>query len=170
MIRIYSGKISENGESKPGENQSDAAKQLLLNALPRDFGIVGEPDFVFGPQGKPYLTAPGGEPLPIWFNLSHSGEWAVCAVSDEGEIGVDIQKITPARLKVARRIFTAEQCAALEAVTGAARDELFCELWVLHESSAKLRGGRVFDTVDCDGAKLIDAPAGYKAAVAVEMS
>lgn len=38
-------------------------------------------------DGKPYLA---GQPR-VYFNLSHSGEYALCALSDR-EVGVDIQK------------------------------------------------------------------------------
>ncbi len=39
------------------------------------------------PGGKPFLESPRG----LFFNLSHSGDYAVCAVADR-EVGVDIQK------------------------------------------------------------------------------
>ena len=159
MTRIYREKITA-----PGKSQSDTAKELLYDALVRDFRYNKEPAFTYGKYGKPYLEPSAG----IWFNLSHSGDFAICAVSDEGELGVDIQKIVPARMNVAKRVFTAEQCAALETVQGTARDELFCELWVLREAAIKARGGSVLETAPCGGAKLIDAPEGYRIALAMK--
>jgi len=50
--------------------------------------------FVYGRHGKPAL-APGLTPGPFEFNLSHSGELALCAVSSVGVVGVDIEAVRP---------------------------------------------------------------------------
>ena len=181
MIKIYIEKIcdlgfSEVANSKSGTTQSaaaqiavaqsEAAKKLLRNALSADFGIVGELAFTQGRHGKPYLVAP-------WFNVSHSDEYVACVVSDECEVGIDIQQVVPARMRVAERVFTPQQVAELDALDGAARDERFCELWVLREAEIKARGGSVLEALHSDGrtattgtARLVDAPYGYRAAVA----
>ncbi|MDR0904635.1 MAG: 4'-phosphopantetheinyl transferase superfamily protein [Oscillospiraceae bacterium] len=142
---------------------SHAARLLLRYALLKDFNYKKAPEFTYGKRGKPFLVAPSN----VWFNLSHSGDWAICAISDVGEIGVDIQKVTPAKTRVAERVFTAEQNAKLRTVSGAERDELFCEYWVLREAAIKAIGGSVFDSVDVSRARLIDAPEGYRVALAV---
>ena len=181
MIRIYTANFGgardfcgslrvEAGvdAGKKRSAQSAAARLLLFEGLKRDFGYTDTPEFTYGKHGKPYLHSPGGEALRLWFNVSHSGDYAVCAISDEGEIGIDIQKIAPAKMKVAARIFSAEQCRSLLEKDGAERDALFCEYWVLHESTVKLYGGGVFDKVDISCAKLADgSPDGYRVAVAV---
>ncbi len=58
----------------------------------------GDLAFEYGEQGKPRLAAaPGGgevgETLPLFFNLSHSGGVALCAVGQLGEVGIDIERI-----------------------------------------------------------------------------
>lgn len=45
--------------------------------------------YEYGEQGKPQIVN-----FPKKFNLSHSGDYVVCGVSD-GEVGVDIQKWVP---------------------------------------------------------------------------
>ena len=155
-------------EKTPRSPQSTAAHLLLRVMLERSFGYSEQPRFIYGKRGKPYLVSPDGESMMLWFNLSHSGDYAVCAVSDEGEIGVDIQKIVPARMKAAKRVFTAGHYAALEAVQGGERDTLFCELWVLREAAIKARGGSVLEEAPYGGAKLIDAPQGYRIAIATK--
>ena len=168
MTRIYIEKITDLGFAQVGKNQSAAARVLLRQALSEDFGFCGELEFTHGANGKPYLSAVGSP----WFNLSHSGELVACAVSDEGELGLDIQRVSPARLNVAARVFTAEQCRELNALQGSARDARFCELWVLREAAIKARGGSVLEreAVATDAADLVDAPEGYRSAVCLNPS
>ena len=142
---------------------SVGAALLLRYALLRDFGIKEIPAIITTTRGKPYFESPQG----LYFNLSHSGEYAVCIVSDEAEVGLDIQRVQSARMQVAKRTLSEKAYAKLEAASENVRDELFCELWVLHESAVKLIGRSVFDAVNCDGSRLIDSPEGYKIAVAI---
>lgn len=56
-----------------------------------------EPDAIelrAGEHGKPALADPSS---PLRFNLSHSGDLALVAVTQGREVGVDIQKIKPRR-------------------------------------------------------------------------
>ena len=55
---------------------------LLASVL----GVHKDEDLVFGPQGKPFLSA--GKPC---FNLSHSGEHVLLGISDR-PIGVDMER------------------------------------------------------------------------------
>jgi 4'-phosphopantetheinyl transferase len=50
--------------------------------------------FDYGPHGKPAL-APPFQPAPFAFNLTHSGELALCALSVLGAVGVDLEKVRP---------------------------------------------------------------------------
>ncbi|MGM9647766.1 MAG: 4'-phosphopantetheinyl transferase family protein [Eubacteriales bacterium] len=47
------------------------------------------------PEGKPYLTFADGTPVGMECSLSHSGSWAVCALSDASgvTIGIDLERI-----------------------------------------------------------------------------
>lgn len=73
------------------------------------------------------------------FNVSHSGKWAVCAVSDS-PVGIDIQEIKPVNFSIANRFFSASENEMLINAQGAARQELFYKLWVLKESYVKMLG------------------------------
>lgn len=75
----------------------------------------------------------------VWFSLSHSGAWAVCAVS-EREVGCDIEQIAPARERVIRRAFCPEEIAYLNTFAGEARDRIFFRLWTMKESYFKMTG------------------------------
>lgn len=119
--------------------RADAALSLAAELLLR---------FAFLQAGEPFptafLTAPNGKPFapdcPLHFNLSHSGTWALCAVSD-AEIGCDVEKIDPAHADVAKRFFTAAENAQLdEAKTEAERVCRFFRMWTLKESFQKAVG------------------------------
>lgn len=84
-------------------------------------------------HGKPYLANHDN----IFFNISHDGELAVCAVSDR-EVGVDVQKKTAYDPKVAQRVFTESEIVFIESSKD--RDETFTKLWVRKESIIKLLG------------------------------
>lgn len=65
--------------------------------------------FAYGSDGKPYLPA-----YPQFhFSISHSGDYAVCAVSEK-EVGVDIQEIRPVKTDIAKRFFTEAERAQIE--------------------------------------------------------
>lgn len=69
----------------------------------------------YGENGKPYLFKRGGrkEPGTCYFNLSHSGDYAVCAFCGE-EIGVDLQiKKEPLKSGLSGHIFTQQENAML---------------------------------------------------------
>lgn len=90
--------------------------------------------------GKPYLT--GTEQL--FFNLSHSGSYAAAVFSDE-PVGIDVERVRPADMALAKRFFAAEEYAALRAVSderdmGGRLDREFIRLWTRKESYIKAVG------------------------------
>lgn len=56
-----------------------------------------------GVHGKPYAVG-----LAVEFCLSHSDDMVVCVVSDR-PVGVDVERVRPVDLKIARRLFTREE-------------------------------------------------------------
>ena len=119
--------------------REDAALSLGAELLLRyAFSKAGEPfptAFFTSPDGKPFTPD-----SPLCFNLSHAGEWAVCAVAN-GEVGCDVEKIDPAHADVAKRCFTAAENAQLdEAKTEAERVCRFFRMWTLKESFQKAVG------------------------------
>ncbi|WP_419940754.1 4'-phosphopantetheinyl transferase superfamily protein [Candidatus Palauibacter sp.] len=58
----------------------------------------GELALEYGEHGKPRLARETErDRTPLFFNLSHSGDLALFAVGEAGEIGVDIERIRPLR-------------------------------------------------------------------------
>jgi 4'-phosphopantetheinyl transferase len=109
-------------------------RALLGERLGRDaFGLR----FEYGPSGKPGLAGSGPR-----FNVSHSDRYALLAVAERGEVGVDIERIRPMRDmdSVAERVFSVAERAALNRVPGERRVEAFFAGWTRKEAYIKARG------------------------------
>lgn len=96
--------------------------------------------FVYSAYGKPSLGAEFDQRLR--FNLSHSHELALCAVTLERDVGVDVEFIRPefADDDVARRFFSAPETARLRALPRAQYAEAFFNCWTRKEAYIKARG------------------------------
>ncbi len=96
--------------------------------------------FEYNAHGKPALAHPAG--LPIRFNLSHSGGLAVCAVTQQCDVGVDVEN--PDRqtdiLSLARRFFAEEEVEQLRRKPHEEQRQVFFEFWTLKEAYIKARG------------------------------
>ena len=110
------------------------AEALLRHALCCAELGTNSIDFDYGPEKKPYLKSGG-----IFFNLSHSGIWVVCAIA-ECEVGCDVEKIAPIDLKLARRFLPEEAEDIYAQPTEAEKLDLFYRYWTLKESFMKATG------------------------------
>jgi len=88
------------------------------------------------PSGKPYI--PGGRE----FNISHSGDITVCAVSNS-PVGVDIEIIKPRNISRLMRILTPRERKALEALNGEEKLREFYRIWTVKEAVCKLSGNGI---------------------------
>ena len=118
--------------------RSDANKRLHLAAgilaakALRDAGAT-DLKLSAGEYGKPYLTFSGN----LHFNLSHSGDYALCAVSDT-PVGADVEKPRRLRPDVVRRCMRPEEIRWLEESSDP--DRAFTRLWTRKESYVKMTG------------------------------
>ena len=112
--------------------QTSLAGELMTKlAIKKQFGIpFKNQHFLRSEHGKPYLE---GYPH-IHFNISHSGNFVVCAVSDK-PVGIDIQKIGEYKERVAKRICTENELSSLKS-----DGEKFTCLWTQKEAVLKLKG------------------------------
>lgn len=90
----------------------------------------GDKEVEYTPTGKPYIADERK------FNLSHSADLVVLAVSD-AEIGVDIEKIAQKDIKSAIRCCCMEEMIWL---SNGFSDKGFFEIWVGKESVMKATG------------------------------
>ncbi len=106
---------------------------LALDACLRTVGL-SEPEVTVG-------TAEHGKPLllshPQWhFNLSHSGDWAVCALDDE-PIGIDIEQYREVDVEnLSTRCYGAD---------AAQTSDEFLQAWTRQESYVKATGAGLAD-------------------------
>ena len=109
---------------------------LISFALREYWGLpLGSYRILRGEKGKPFIV--GRE--NVFFNLSHSGEYVVCAVSDR-EVGIDIEKRAKARMEVAGRFFHEGEVRMLKSLSGTEQDRLFFNYWSVKESFLKYIG------------------------------
>ena len=110
------------------------AAGLLLETALSDAGVADR-TIIVGDNGKPYLAS--GE---IFFNLSHSGDRVMCAVSDR-EVGCDVQQTGEINLKIADRFFSPDEKMFLDSITDEnEKIDVFFRLWTLKESYIKMLG------------------------------
>ena len=110
-----------------------AAELLLIKALETAAPEVMPPlDIRCGRDGKPELSD-----SEIYFNLSHSGKYAACAVSDS-PVGLDIQTVRGCNVRLAEKYFTPQERRFIK--EGKASAHAFTQLWSIKESCVKLLG------------------------------
>ncbi len=91
--------------------------------------------FEYGPFGKPLL--PGTE--SPWFNVSHSGEFAVLALSRR-RVGIDLERMRPIELSDANHYFSPAECRAILDLPPEDRQTAFYRCWSRKEAYLKGRG------------------------------
>jgi 4'-phosphopantetheinyl transferase len=96
-------------------------------------------DFIYNRHGKPSLAATDNA---IYFNVSHSGEIALLAFVRGRGIGVDVEYMRPELdfEKVAQRVFSSEELAALSDTPAEQRREAFFNGWTRKEAYIKAHG------------------------------
>ncbi|MDD6094375.1 MAG: 4'-phosphopantetheinyl transferase superfamily protein [Clostridia bacterium] len=120
----------------PRDKYLSLGAYLLLRYGLRNTGIDPLPSRLsYGEQGKPFF-----EDCGVRFNLSHSGDYAICALSPT-DVGCDIEKIALCPMEIARRFFTEDEYREIKAQPeGEMRDGLFYRYWTLKESFIKATG------------------------------
>lgn len=71
------------------------------------------------------------------YNLSHSGDMVICAVSKEA-VGCDIEQIKKAPLRVAERFFCKSEAEYLNNLESEAQNQYFYRFWTIKESFMKM--------------------------------
>lgn len=144
--------------------------------------------FQSGPYGKPRIASNA-----LRFNASHSGDWALVAVSCDRELGVDVERLEPARAEgaLARRFFAPGEVTELESLPASERVRGFFNCWTRKEAFIKATGQGLQRPLDSFQVSLaperapallrvdgtsntrwrlwsLDAPGGYAAALVVD--
>ncbi len=95
---------------------------------------INESSITINTSGKP-------ETSDFYFNLSHSGDYVVCAIGSAG-LGCDIEKIAMFNPKIAERFFSDYECKWLyeNSNNDIELQNNFFRLWTIKESYIKMTG------------------------------
>lgn len=102
---------------------------------------IPPPQLRFGETafGKPFL-ANERRGHPIAFNLSHSGELAIVAVTAGMPVGIDIERTRPVSSELVAGCLAPREVATLAALRPALREESFIRCWTRKEACLKAIG------------------------------
>ena len=149
MLRVGMGKVSVLSEMAPSvlrqqvpertHRASWLAGRVLLSTL---LSPACVPVIVYGRNGKPYFE----ENIPLWFNISHSGDDIAIVVSDEGEVGCDLEVIRPRNnvQRIAHAMFTDAEQQELASADEAQQSCIFWRIWTRKEAILKQCGSSVW--------------------------
>lgn len=136
---LFDGAIERLSEYRRNKAQRKNGSGSLAAGLLLDYALK---EFGFRERDMEYAENEHGKPLfkncPLKFSLSHSGDYAICAISD-GEIGVDAEIYGDAKsaLEIAERYFTGDEYEHIK--NGDTKTEFF-KLWTRKESLLKMIG------------------------------
>lgn len=93
--------------------------------------------FEIGAYGKPFL--PGSS---LQFNVSDSGDMAAIALTQDRDIGIDVEHIRPgfAGEEIAERFFSSADVAAYRSLSPEEREHAFFRIWTRKEAYIKAIG------------------------------
>ncbi|WP_052088031.1 4'-phosphopantetheinyl transferase family protein [Paenibacillus wynnii] len=126
---------------KKFKRQQDIIRSLVADLLARMMCAeamccsMEDVEFEYNEFGKPLVSGD----TPCYFNVSHSGDWVVCAV-DSDAIGIDIEQKGNIDLEIARRFFTSQEYRYIWGGDPVTRIDRFYEIWTFKESYIKAVG------------------------------
>ncbi len=108
---------------------------LYLDVPPKEICFAADS------HGKPYLTAPC-TPADLRFNLSHSRDMALYAVTRSRDVGIDVEHLERAgnSLEIARRFFAPAEADAIASAPDELRRKAFLTCWTRKEAFLKAKG------------------------------
>ena len=147
LIKSYKSLLTEQELAKQQRYmfEKDRHSALITRAFIKDLlckymaGEAKQWRFSKGDKGKPELIAP---PLPLRFNLSHSKDLIICAVTLDNDIGCDVEQIHRKSdvLAIADRYFSATEIESLFSLPKSEQRSRFFDYWTLKESYIKAWG------------------------------
>ena len=165
FLHIWSIELGREPAARRRAYANEALRAILATHLPGGAEI----EIVAGEHGKPRLAAGGAE-----FNLSHSGELALVALSAEHPVGVDVEQVRAERdaVALAEKALGPEDVRAVREAGPGDRDLVFHRLWARHEARLKCLGAGIFSPAPPAAPSLpvrdLELPRGYAGAVAVD--
>jgi len=108
---------------------------MHLNRNPREL------EFAYGPNEKPRL-AHQDDDGPLHFNLAHSEDLVLIAVTRTGEVGIDVERIRPVSEagNIVERYFSPRESGVYRALPEGEKPFAFFNLWTRKEAWLKATG------------------------------
>ncbi len=117
------------------QRNEDRIRSLLADRMVRYLAMqelgIDSKDIVFeyNFRGKPMLKGI----QDFCFNISHSGEYVACAIS-EANVGCDIQQVIPCDISMGKLVFTPQELALIHGIDD------FYQMWTRKEALLKAIG------------------------------
>lgn len=135
------------GIQQPGRRREYLLGRVLLRRMLAERLHCPTDELVFcnGPHGKPVLCSHAWQ-----FNLSHSGDWLVLALCQQGPLGVDVEMGLRRRhiLPLAKRFYAASEYAWLLSLPVQEQESAFYRLWSRKEAVLKAQGDGIAAGLD----------------------
>lgn len=125
-----------------GRRECAMSYLLLCDMLREHFGITEQPAFDRGQHGKPMLRFKDGQ-RDVFFNISHCKNAVACIVSDEGEVGIDVECLGRYKPSLAEYCMNSEEVQSINDAEDS--DLFFTRLWTQKEAFLKLTGDGITD-------------------------
>lgn len=139
-----------NYRSVDAANEFLIARALLRTALGERLNCAPQQlRFDRDADGKPFLNEPGDT---AWrFNVSHSRDWVVLALSTVGDVGIDVESHERHNhlTAIARRFFSEREQRSFDGLDGERWRQQFFAIWTLKEAHAKALGCGLAKILGC---------------------
>lgn len=118
--------------------QSYLIGKLLIKKGLREYGYAEDclQRLKYNDFQKPFVDS------NIYFNLSHSGKYIVCAFCSSSKVGIDIERVRSLNISVFENVFTPYEWQTLNKSTAVQKD--FFKIWTIKESITKAIGKGLF--------------------------
>ncbi|MCL2253252.1 MAG: 4'-phosphopantetheinyl transferase superfamily protein [Lachnospiraceae bacterium] len=118
--------------------RSLAGEAMLRIIVGEKVGVMPKKLNIIRPRGeKPFFADYSG----IYFNISHSGKWVICAINDD-EIGIDIEEIKDKEVNpsLIRKVLSAMEQEYVEKLDDEQKAKAFYRFWTMKEAYIKYTG------------------------------
>ncbi|HEY4235322.1 MAG TPA: 4'-phosphopantetheinyl transferase superfamily protein [Lacipirellulaceae bacterium] len=139
------------------------ARAALRSILGRYLDVPpAEVPIAIDAHGKPRL-ATGVDSKDLQFNMAHSGELALVAVTRGCKVGVDVEQLRPVEHwpEIAARYFHPKETAAIAAVDPVERNKAFLRCWTRKEAILKALGVGLGHSLKSFSVPMIDKASGW---------
>lgn len=112
---------------------------LLFKCIREQYNLLlEEKDICYNEYMKPFF-----EGNPVYFSISHSGEIALCAISDNAPIGIDVEKISEVKIDIFRHYILDTEWNKI--IRSGDTHEAFFDYWTQKEATLKAFGSGQID-------------------------